>query len=81
MRSAERIRRTPGEWADHQAAQRRKLLAELLRELERANGHNAPWYVWVRARADRVHLHDLHDERGRPVECPVPECREAPAAW
>ncbi len=45
MRSAEQIRRTPGEWHDYQAAQRQKLLADLLAIL--AKSHREHWYRWI----------------------------------
>lgn len=48
MRSAARISKTPQGFRRDEAAERQRILAELLEELGEARDTNAPWYVWVR---------------------------------
>lgn len=78
MRTAEQISRTPAEWADHKARERQRHLATLLTDLQRAADQNQPWYRWIIDRQQRRHRHDLRNEKGEPVACPVPGCRECP---
>ena len=47
MRSAEQVRRTPREYADFRALERRRLLGEALELLRRARESGAPWYRWI----------------------------------
>lgn len=79
MRSAERISRRPGEWKDHQAAERLQILRQLLRELRTAEALAEPWYEWVRARAERRHVHGLTGPDGSAIACPFPGCTDAGA--
>lgn len=74
MRSSARISRTPGEWHDHQQAERDRTARALLGELREAAQRRAPWYVWLELRSKRTHAHDLKDGEGRPVACPFPGC-------
>jgi hypothetical protein len=52
VRSAAQIDRTVSEWHDHQAAERRRILAELLIMLERARLTGADWYTWALSRRE-----------------------------
>jgi hypothetical protein len=74
MRSAAQISRTPREWVDLQTERRRRTLAALLRELAAARRRREEWYEWMRARAERRHVHGLRDEAGRAIACPFPGC-------
>ena len=74
MRSREQLERTPRQWKDHQRAQAERARRELSGLLERARANREPWYVWIELRAAGVHAHDLTDERGRAIACPVGGC-------
>ena len=47
MRSADRISRTPSEYADFKADERRRTLSRLLGSLRRTRDRREEWYVWV----------------------------------
>lgn len=53
MRSAERISRTPSEWAERQAAERQRNLRLVVAELRRAREAGEEWYLWIIAHAAR----------------------------
>lgn len=74
MRSAERITRSPRQWADRQEQEQQRARAALSRELARARDDDEPWYLWLVARRSGVHQHDLRDEQGRAIACPVAGC-------
>jgi hypothetical protein len=73
-RSSAQLSRSPGQWKDHQAEERRRNLAALTAELERARRRGDPWYVWLEQRHRGEHHHDLTDENGRAIACPVGGC-------
>lgn len=74
MRSRAQLERSPREYLDYQAVERRKTLAALLEELRRHRERNEPYYLWISWRREGVHRHDLRDEQGRAVACPVAGC-------
>lgn len=74
MRSRAQLERTPREYQDHQRGERQRILREVTAELRRAAERNEPWYLWVKWRREGVHRHDLRDERGRAIACPVAGC-------
>lgn len=74
MRSQAQLSRTPAEWQEYQAAERKATLRELRRDLEQARDERPDWLVWIDARADGIHLHELRREDGSRVACPVPGC-------
>lgn len=47
MSSAEQISRTPEEWREHQADERRRALRELLTLCRQARESGAHWYRWI----------------------------------
>lgn len=67
MRSAERISRTPSEWADRQRAERQRNLREALGMLRRARERGEEWYLWV-ANGRRPYTQAEYDalQAGRP---------------
>jgi hypothetical protein len=73
-RSAEQLSRSPGDYRDHKQEERRRILAALLAELERARHQGAPWYRWIEWRSRGEHRHELMDEHGRAIACPVAGC-------
>ena len=76
MRSAAQLKRTPAEWAGHRKAECEQALVDFLHATRRARETNAPWYLWIVDRQAGKHRHNLRDEHGRTVACPVPGCRE-----
>lgn len=74
MRSSAQITRSPREWAEHREQECRRARAALSRELARARDDDEPWYLWIVARRQGVHQHDLRDESGRAIACPVAGC-------
>jgi hypothetical protein len=74
LRGRAQLERTPRQFIDHQQAERRATLRALTDELRRARERNEPWYLWLKWRAEGVHRHDLLDEQGRAIACPVAGC-------
>lgn len=48
-RSGEQLSRTPGEWKDHQALERRRTREALERDLAAARARGEEWIAWIDA--------------------------------
>lgn len=65
---------TRGEYVSPEQHARREVLAQLRVELRRAREQREPWYLWILDRAAATHRHELHDDQGRAIACPVYDC-------
>jgi hypothetical protein len=74
MRSRLQLELNPGDYQEAQKRERRALLEQLTAALDRAFSREEPWYMWVLARRNGEHQHDLQRDDGTPIACPVPGC-------